>query len=382
MKILLWVPEFPPYHVGGGGPVFEALAHEYAKLWHKVIVVYGYYPTKTWFEKIKEYVKDWIQYIQVPLLPTPAPLSFLKTVLPTFPWNIQQLTKIIETIKPDRAHLHGYGLLFINQLAKILRDRKIPYIYTLHGAPVSADKKWWIIKMVYNFYKKTRGKAILENACDITAVSQYTIDNFSEFFPYRDKIRVVHNWIYPEEFEKRVWFNIYDRFNLSKDATIYLSIGRIEWLKGFDQFIKMIPLLVKSWVDARYFIAGRDNGFKEELDKLIRELGVEDRVFYLWFISWDEKLSALQNGNYLVVPSYTESFGITVLEALASWLLPVVNSVWGLKELIKDNRNGRSIDFSNVNNYVYLMNCSIPKQSLQNDIQQYNWEKIAIAYLS
>jgi hypothetical protein len=47
--------------------------------------------------------------------------------------------------------------------------------------------------MVYNFYKKTRGKAILENACDITAVSQYTIDNFSEFFPYRDKIRVVHN---------------------------------------------------------------------------------------------------------------------------------------------------------------------------------------------
>jgi hypothetical protein len=74
-------------------------------------------------------------------LPTPAPLSFLKTVLPTFPWNIQQLTKIIETIKPDRAHLHGYGLLFINQLAKILRDRKIPYIYTLHGAPVSADKK-------------------------------------------------------------------------------------------------------------------------------------------------------------------------------------------------------------------------------------------------
>ncbi len=382
MRILLGVPEFPPHHIGWWGAVFEALAHEYVKLWHEVMVVYGNYDTRTWFEKIKEYFKDGIYFVQVPLIPTPGFLPFLKTVLPTLPYHLGKIKNIIKIFAPDISHLHWYGLLFINQLAKILVSNNFPYIYTLHGAPVSADKKWWIIKMVYNFYKKTRGKSILENACDITAVSQYTIDNFSEFLPYRDKIRVVHNWIYPEEFEKRVWFNIYDRFNLSKDATIYLSIGRIEWLKGFDQFIKMIPLLVKSWVDARYFIAGRDNGFKEELDKLIRELGVEDRVFYLWFISWDEKLSALQNGNYLVVPSYTESFGITVLEALASWLLPVVNSVWGLKELIKDNRNGRSIDFSNVNNYVYLMNCSIPKQSLQNDIQQYNWEKIAIAYLS
>ena len=382
MRILLGVPEFPPHHIGWWGAVFEALAHEYVKLWHEVMVVYGNYDTRTWFEKIKEYFKDGIYFVQVPLIPTPGFLPFLKTVLPTLPYHLGKIMNIIKIFAPDISHLHWYGLLFINQLAKILRDRKIPYIYTLHGAPVSADKKWWIIKMVYNFYKKTRGKSILENACDITAVSQYTIDNFSEFLPYRDKIRVVHNWIYPEEFEKRVWFNIYDRFNLSKDATIYLSIGRIEWLKGFDQFIKMIPLLVKSWVDARYFIAGRDNGFKEELDKLIRELKIEDRIFYLGFISWDDKLSALQNSDFLIVSSFVENFPAVPLEAMSSWIIPIVNNAWGMIEQVKNKKNWIIVDFSNKDNYKKLLNIWILSQDLRCSVEKYKRKYIAEEYLA
>lgn len=80
MRILLGVPEFPPHHIGWWGAVFEALAHEYVKLWHEVMVVYGNYDTRTWFEKIKEYFKDGIYFVQVPLIPTPGFLPFLKTV--------------------------------------------------------------------------------------------------------------------------------------------------------------------------------------------------------------------------------------------------------------------------------------------------------------
>jgi len=286
MKILLWVPEFPPHHVWWWWAVFQALAHEYTKLWHQVTVLYGYYPTKTWLESIKQYEQDGISYIQVPLIPTPSFVPFLKTVLPTYPRNIPKLKKIIKSLNIDKAHIHGYGLLFINQLAKILRTQQIPYIYTLHGAPVSADKKWWLIQYIYNIYKNTRWKAILDHATDITAVSQYTIDHFTEFHPYKDRIRVVHNGIYPDEFQKDVWYNFYDQFDFPQDVTIYLSIGRIEWLKWFDNFIKMIPWLVEQWQDVRYCIAWRDNGYKDTLLTLASQLWIEDRIIYIWYVWW------------------------------------------------------------------------------------------------
>lgn len=382
MKILLGVPEFPPYHIGWWGVVFEALAKEYVKLWHQVLVVYGYYPTKTGFETIKQYHKNGINFVQVPLLPTPMFLPFLKTVLPTAPRNLSRLEKIIHSFKPEVAHLHWYGLLFINQLAKLARTSNIPYIYTLHGAPVSAGKKWWMIQKVYNLYKKTRWKAILEHANDITAVSQYTIDHFSEFDAYKKKIRVVPNWVYSQDFQKKIDYNIYDQFSFPEQAKIYLSIGRIERIKWFDQFIRMIPGLLKSWIDVRYVIAWRDNWYKAELDKLIKELGIEDRVFYLGFISWDDKLSALQNADALIVPSHTESFGLVPLEGVSAGLLPIVNDIPAFRELVGSENAGIIIDFSNEKNAFQLQSLAVDSDRLVSTAEKYNWTAIAQEYLS
>ena len=42
MKILLIVPEYPPYSIGGGGVVYEALAKTYRKMGHKVVVILNF----------------------------------------------------------------------------------------------------------------------------------------------------------------------------------------------------------------------------------------------------------------------------------------------------------------------------------------------------
>ncbi|AKH33214.1 hypothetical protein XF24_00891 [candidate division SR1 bacterium Aalborg_AAW-1] len=381
MKILLCVPEYPPHHVGGGGPVFHALAQEYTKLGHEVMVIYGYYPTKHGFESLKQYTEYGIQFVQVPLLPTPRFTSFLKTVLPTGPWNLSKLRNIIRDFQPEKAHLHGYGLMFINQLAKIIVDQKIPYIYTLHGAPVSADKKGGIIQKVYNLYKHTWGKFILDHASDITAVSQYTIDNFSEFHPYKDRIRIVPNGIYPEEFAKQIDYNIYDQYNVPEGSTIYLSIGRIERRKGHDKFIKMIPSLVESGVDVRYFIAGQDNGYKQVLDSLSQELGVSERIYYLGFVSGDDKLSMLQHADYVIFPSEKETFGLVTLEAMASGTTPIINNIGGFVDIVQDGKNGIIVNFSRVEEYRGLIGKNINKDVMRGTVQYYNWKKIAINYL-
>ncbi len=380
-RIILWVPEYPPYHIGWWWAVFEALAKEYSKLWHEVMVIYGYYPTKHGFESIKKYTKDNIHFIQVPLLPTPSFVPFLKTVLPTGFRNLGEINAIIKEFNPTIAHLHGYGLIFINQLAKIIWTNKIPYIYTLHGAPVSANKKWWPIMRAYNLYKNTRGKAILKHASDITAVSQYTIDNFTEFHPYKDKIRVVPNGIYPQEFSKKIDYNIYDQYNLPKWSTIFLSIGRIEWIKWFDQFIRMIPHLVKEWIDVRYCIAGKDNGYKKTLDGLSQKLWVSNRIYYLGFVWWDDKLSMLQNSDYVVVPSHVENRPAVPLEAMCVWKTPIVNNAWWMIEQVIDGLNWLIIDFSKSEDYVKILWKEINKSAMLSTAQYYNWEEVIKKYL-
>jgi glycogen synthase len=82
MKILLAVPEYPPYHIGGGGEVYKNLAENYSKLGHDVVVIYGYYPSKSWFFNIKVYEKNNIKFYQIPEIPHPKNYPFLRTVMP------------------------------------------------------------------------------------------------------------------------------------------------------------------------------------------------------------------------------------------------------------------------------------------------------------
>lgn len=382
MKIFLEATDYPPYtSLWGGGVVYKALAQEYKKLGHDVTVVFWRYDSKTWFEKIKKFTDDNdIKFIEIPLIPTPKKFSFFNSVFPIRPWRVRVLKKIFKKAKPDFVHLHGYGLFFTNQLASICKKLWIPYTLTLHGAPVTPWKKRGIISFMYNIYKNTLWKKLLENTDDLTAVSNYTIENFTEFHPYKDKIRVVPNGIYSEEFEKKVWYNIYDKYNLPSWSTIYLSIGRIERLKWFDQFIKIIPDLVKKWIDARYFIAGKDNWYKKNLDTLANDLWVEDRIYYLWYISWDDKLSMLQNAEFLIITSRTESFGLTALEAMASGLIPIVSDVWWLKEIIQDGKNGIIIDLNETENISNVKWTTIDKDNMMITVQKYNRTEIAKIY--
>ena len=138
MKILLGVPEYPPYHIGGGGEVFKNLAENYKELGYEIVVVYGYYPTNSWNENIKEWTdKKGIKFYQIPEIPYPKSMPFLRTVMPCNLKAWLKLRKIVKKENPDVAHLHGYGLLFVNILSKILYKLKTKYIFTIHGYPES-----------------------------------------------------------------------------------------------------------------------------------------------------------------------------------------------------------------------------------------------------
>jgi len=115
-----------------------------------------------------------------------------------------------------------------------------------------------------------------------------------------------------------------------------LFVGRIALEKKLDVVLKAMKLLPENYI---LNIAGNGPAL-EHYTKMSRNLGIDNRVNFLGYIS-DEKLSELySNSHVFVIPSTFETQGMVALESLYMHT-PVVGANYrGLQEIIKDDFNG------------------------------------------
>lgn len=375
--ILLGVPEYPPHHVWGGWPVFQSIAEWFRDKWFKVTVVYWYYLTDR--DKISSYKRNGINFIEVPELNYPDKMPFLRTVMPISILNMFRLYKELQKIEFDKAYLHWYWLIFINQLSFILNILKLKYVYTLHGAPVSPSKIKWYISVAYKIYNLLLWSYTLRNAYKITAVSEYT-KTFPEFKKYARDIIVINNWI---EIEK------YDNVKTLKDNILkiwrykLLSLWRIEWLKWFQLVLPILRKMIDSWYECYYYIAWDDNGYKGELIKEIQSYNLEKYVIFLGYLDFEKKVNAIRECDILVVPSLVENYPAVPIEWLICWKVVMANNIWGIPEIVSQNE-WICEDLSNTKlAYSKITDC-IQWNSFFTKIERskFNWDNIFDNYIN
>jgi glycosyltransferase involved in cell wall biosynthesis len=116
----------------------------------------------------------------------------------------------------------------------------------------------------------------------------------------------------------------------SKVSDIVFSMGRLHKIKGFDNLIRSFSLVLKNKPDVKLLIAGLDEGSKSFLLQEIKRLGLLNSVFLIGQLDDVEKKEVLSNSSIFALCSHSESFGIVVLEALASGLPVVISNktIW------------------------------------------------------
>jgi glycosyltransferase involved in cell wall biosynthesis len=374
MKILLWVPEYPPHHIGWWWEVYKSLAEWYLKEWHEVVVIYGYYKAK-WFEKLKRYYKNWIIFYQVPEIPYPKRFPFLKTVMPIWIINYFRLKKIIKKEKIDVAHLHWYWLFFINQIAKLLRELNKKYIFTIHWYPETQNKIWWFIKKIWGFYVKEIMNQTLTRAYSITGVSNFIVKDKRNIF--KNKSIIIYNWINLLEYK-----NINNNLDIRKINKIWVwnkiifSMWRLSEMKWFQNIIKKIwkyEELFKTKV--YYLIAWLDDWYKKELLKIIKENNYEDRVIFVWFLDLEEKKQYLKQCDVFAIPSLWEPFGLVWLEGMIYNKVILTTNIWGLKEVLKNYENKILL-----NDLEWLVKSNMNDFKM-NEVSMFSWNNIVKQYL-
>jgi glycosyltransferase involved in cell wall biosynthesis len=380
MKILLGAPEYPPYHIGGGGEVYKNLAINYRKLGCDVVVIYGYYPTTSWWESIKEYQdENGIKFYQVPEIPSPNSMPYLRTAMPPNLNAIFKLRKIIMNEKPDIVHLHGYGIIFINILANITRALKIKYIFTIHGYPEKLNRMNFLTKFMWMLYIKLIMNKTLMLAEKITCVSDYVKNDNRNI--HKDKSVTIHNGLNFEEYRNiGKIIDIRKKHNINKDTIIFLSVGRISEMKGFQEIIKLIPAFSRNGIKIKYLIIGQDDGYRERLEILSKQLNVDKYVKFIGFVDSEVKKQYIKECDIFAVPSLWEPFGLVALEGMISDKVILTTDMGGLKEVLDGYKKKIYLYDNNLIDNIKMNVRNETKSKI--DFNKFDWSNISKNYLS
>lgn len=122
---------------------------------------------------------------------------------------------------------------------------------------------------------------------------------------------------------------------------LVLFIGRLAPIKGIDRLIDALGIL--HGVEA--IIAGPDEGgYRSQLEHHARETGVADRVRFIGEINDHQRADYLRAASMFVLPSHSENFGISALEAMAQGVPVVVTKQVGLAQAVSEHGCGIVVD--------------------------------------
>jgi len=201
-------------------------------------------------------------------------------------------------------------------------------ITTLHGTDIT------IVGQDPSFYPIT--KFSIEKSDRITAVSQYLKEETCRAFGCDGPdIDVIHNFIDPDVYNREKYPSLLKKqFGQSKPILMHLSnfrtVKRVrDVVRIFAEVNREIPSVLVMIGD------GPDRPAAEEEARM---LGVADSVSFLGKL--DRIAPLLAAADLFLLPSQSESFGLSALEALASGVPVVGTNAGGLPEVVRNGETG------------------------------------------
>jgi glycosyltransferase involved in cell wall biosynthesis len=137
------------------------------------------------------------------------------------------------------------------------------------------------------------------------------------------------------------------KFGISTDKKIILFLGRLHPIKGLDTLIPAFAKIVKKEPRAVLVLVGPDeNNYKKEIELEIRnwKLEISRDIVFTGMLIGEDKISALQESDVFVLPSYSENFGMAVVEAMYFGLPVVITKNVGISPSVEKAGVGIVID--------------------------------------
>jgi alpha-1,3-mannosyltransferase len=251
----------------------------------------------------------------------------------------------------------GYDLLHIHDLTSFCgyfaagkRLHKKLLVVSTHGGFFHTSK----FHTLKNIYYKAVLPSIFRRIDKVIAVSNHDYEIFRPICP---NIITIPNGIDFSFFSKVIK-------DIENNSLLYF--GRISQNKRLDNLIDTICCLRETIPNIHLYIIGQDwEHLQSSLMQRIDSKGANKNVFFLGQVTDDILLDYLAKARFFVTASQYEGFGLTVLEAMASGTIPIVNDIDPLNSFIHDQHNGFIVNFSQPKQAASKISDIIKMNSLQ-----------------
>ncbi|HOA29375.1 MAG TPA: glycosyltransferase [Candidatus Cloacimonadota bacterium] len=246
--------------------------------------------------------------------------------------------KLAKTLDYDVIHAHDWLCYPAGMLARRIAQK--PLIVHIHatefdraGGP--GDERIHKIEHAGMTY-----------ADKVIAVSQYTAQMImSRYRIDTAKIRIVHNA-----------FSVPDDAVIAKQrifgGPVILFLGRITLQKGPDYFLEMAQRVLAVHPEARFIMAGTGD-MSRKLLRRSASLKLKNRFLFTGFLNRKQVERVLRASDIYVLPSVSEPFGISPLEAMAFGITSIISKQSGVAEVVN---HAFKIDFWDTDLWVETIN--------------------------
>lgn len=248
-------------------------------------------------------------------------------------YSIALASKMVEVTKfigLDLLHAHyaiphATSAYLAREILKSETDNSIDikFITTLHGTDIT------LTGLEPSFLPTM--KFSIEKSDGVTAVSKFLADKTQQQYKINKDIEVIPNFIDINKYtrqndEKSKCF----RKNFApNDEKILVHTSNFRPLKRVQDVIKIFDT-VKKKVESKLILIG-DGPDRSDCERLSRELGIFEDIKFMG--KQDSLVELLSVADIFIIPSQSESFGLSALEAMSCGVPVISSSVGGLPEL-------------------------------------------------
>jgi len=291
--------------------------------WYSAAAKYVFYLTKYFIAKGHEVHLLVTSYLYD--IPKVTP-HIVKPLINKEPYRSASITlkfslySLLNNLKYDIVHSQGLNC-FIGM-----------NIITAHAFKSLQDK---IVKGSYDFKDYFMERLVFNQAKVIIAPSNLAKKSLVKFYKIpEDKIRVIYHGVDIEEFSPATpseRHNLRKKYGMNDDSFVILFIGEFK-RKNLDDVLMALSKLNKNI--KLIVVGGKRAGDKTYYMKMIEHLKLTSRVLFYDFVSQKQLLELYRISDIYILPTLYDTFGLTVLEAMAVGLPVIVSRRAGVSELL------------------------------------------------
>jgi len=288
----------------------------------------------------------------------------------------QSVARLIDGREFDIVHAHDW--LTVRAAMRVKEKRGSPVILHLHS--VESDRAGGVGGNPLVREIEEMGVYLADR---VIAVSQHTKNCIvRDYGVPEDKVEVVHNSIEPDDIGMIDPDNTYKYLAAMREQgyRVVVNVGRLTVQKGLPNLLRAAKEVVRSAPKTLFLIVGSGEQY-HELITLAADLGIGANVLFTDFQRGKRWRDAYSIGDLFVMPSVSEPFGLTPLEAVGYGNTPsLVTRQSGISEVF---RNCLKVDFWDINEMANQITAVVLNDELRDTLidnarreyQTFSWDK-------